>query len=301
VSISGAVILVGAPRALSSIGAVTGAAYTFEQSINASTGAASWEETAKFLDDVNASGQCFGSSVQSTGEGLLMFAAVPAQVLLEVGSSDDQDDTAPDDQLSAQVFTFVPASLKKAESGKQQKSSSSPAQQFLFPLIVTIACVLTVIPLTMLAVHLYRARVLAAGGPAQPLDEQREEADRGAPVLRVSPLQATGVGAKPAISIIDVETGGVQGHSSSDGESPAGTPQAAGSRRKETRSGVYTEIGVSEYNGSSIWSSVKSVFVTASPPGSDSSAAAMGSPLQQEPHAKKNPMMLRRDTAVVNS
>lgn len=300
-SVSHKIILVGSPRALSSTDIATGAAYLFEQITNISTGEVRWAEMAKFMDGVNVSGKCFGSSVQSTSEGLLMFAAVPAKVKQEIGSSND--DYFSNESYGAQLFTFVPASLHKSDTSDKPSgsSSSSTPQSFLFPLIVTMAAVLALIPVVMLGVHLYRVYAPRRGeavedGPTEP---------NGAPILRVSPLQltTTGVPSRDKMSNIDVESGG-RAHSNCEGESPAGTPQIVGNRRKGTRSGVYTEIGVSEHNGSSIWSSLKSVFV--SPPlapvqASVNSPLQQLSPSQEHLNAKKNPMMVRRDTAIVNA
>ena len=263
-AIAGTEILVGAPLAISSLGVATGAAYSYSRIFNDSS--VVWKEMAKFLDDANATGQCFGSSVAGSDEGLLLFGAAPVQVMeLTSGASIAQDlETS-----AAQVFTFVPSSLVT----KTSKGSSS-SRPFLMPLVITMGVVLVSIPIVFLAFVAYRNSRESA-----PISLSEQDEGRGHPELQMSPLQ------DPAMAG-DVE----RGHY---GDSPAGTPQGMGTRQKSRRDGTYKEIGVSEYNGSSIWSSLKRAFV---PPTSGESSydTPQASPAPQSVSNprfdKKNPM-----------
>lgn len=266
VAIAGTEIVVGAPLALSTLGVTTGAAYSYSRLMNDSS--IVWMEMAKFFDDANATGQCFGSSVASTDEGLLLFGAAP----MEVMERTDGMFVVNDIELTiAQVFTFIPSSI----GHKSSKSDSSSTKVFLVPLVVTMGIVLVSVPIAFLALMVYRK---SRDSASVPLKDQEEGG--GAPVLRMAPLQDPSMTGEE-----DVE----RGHG---GESPAGTPQGMGARQKNRRDGMYKELGNSDSsNGSGIWTSLRRVF---GPAAVEESRTPQESPVQQPASSsrfdKKNPM-----------
>lgn len=279
VSASENAILVGAPLSVSSEEFTCGAAYHFVRYINESTLESTWNEESKFFDDVNATDECFGSSVFLSEDGLMMFGAVPYQVEKQLAGSDRVNSSG----SIGRVFSFIPDELRNSNSKNKKSSSSSPDMKFLKPLLITMGVMLAILPIAVLVAFVYRKHQ-EASSRGEPLDEQDDSASRGAPVLRISPLQSS---SSSGGASDDIEAP----RNSGDGESPAGTPQGLGQRQKNGHKAFYTELGVTEENGT-IWSSIRNVFVP--PP---SQASAVSTPQSSE-RPKRNPMTIPKSSVV---